>query len=338
MADRIETLWYRKGRPLWPLLPLAWLYQAVSRYRRRRLQAEAEPLPLPVIVVGNITAGGTGKSPLTAWVAGQLKAEGWRPVILSRGYGAKRPSDRPLVVTPASDPAEVGDEPVMLASQTACPVVVHPRRLQSAEYAMALELGNIFLCDDGLQHYHLARDLELVVFDGSRGIGNGESIPVGPLREMPSRVAEADFVVVNGEPGPGVPEHPQRFTMHLEPVAVRNLVTGESHSPDWLEGRHCHAIAGIGNPGRFFAELRARGADVKPRSFPDHHHYSPADIESGDRPLLMTAKDAVKIRSFAHGNCWVLDVEARLPETFRPALRHALARKMRARGLTPDIQ
>ena len=161
MSELTDKLWYQQRRPLWPLLPLAWLYQRIARRHRARLQSQASPLSVPVIVVGNITAGGTGKSPLTAWLAGYLKQQGWRPVILSRGYGAERADDAPMVVSPDSDPGIAGDEPVMLAGQTGCPVVVHPRRLEGARLALQQDLGNLFLCDDGLQHYYLARDLEL---------------------------------------------------------------------------------------------------------------------------------------------------------------------------------
>lgn len=336
MAGLAETLWYRQRRPLWPLLPLSWLYQRVARNRRQRLQAEARPLPVPVIVVGNITAGGTGKSPLTAWLSDYLAEQGWRPVILSRGYGSDRPADSPMVVTPDSDPVHAGDEPVMLAIQTGRPVVVHPRRLESARLVLDQDLGNLLLCDDGLQHYYLDRDLELAVFDGARGIGNGAGLPVGPLRELPERLREVDFVVVNGEATGPVPAHPDRYAMTLEPSRVRNLATGETQSPDWLRGRDCDALAGIGNPQRFFDQLTALGATVEGRAFADHHRYTERDIATGDnRPLLMTAKDAVKIRPFAHDQCWVLEVEPTLPPDFGPALEQALHRKLTGRGLEP---
>lgn len=338
MAVLSDHLWYGQRRPLWPLLPLSWLYQRIASRRRHKLQSLADPLPVPVIVVGNITAGGTGKSPLTAWLAGFFQDQGWRPVILSRGYGSERPAEHPVVVTAASDPANVGDEPVMLADQTGCPVVVHPRRLESARLALDQDLGNLFLCDDGLQHYYLARDVELAVFDGARGVGNGESLPVGPLRELPERLAEVDFVVVNGEATGHVPEHLCRYTMNLEPAQIRNLVTGEAQSPAWLAGQDCLALAGIGNPQRFFNLLKTLGARVEGRAFADHHRYTEKDIAmTGERPLLMTAKDAVKIRPFAHDRCWVLDVQPSLPAGFGPAVTEALQRKLAGRGLEPSF-
>ncbi len=335
MADLTDRLWYGRGRPLWPLLPLAWLYRGIARWRRHRLASRARPLPVPVVVIGNITVGGTGKSPLTAWLARHFRQQGWRPVILSRGYGGRLPDNAPLLVSADSNPAEAGDEPVMLAAQTGCPVVVYPRRLAAARVALEQDLGNLLLCDDGLQHYALARDLELAVFDGARGMGNGALLPVGPLREAPGRLWSVDLVVVSGQAGGRVPEHPRRYNMELQPVSVRNLVTGETLPPQsWLAGRDCVAVAGIGNPQRFFRQLRALGARVEGRAFADHHQYTEQDIVTGDeRPLLMTAKDAVKIRPFAHERCWVLDVEPALPKGFGQAVDRALERKLAARGL-----
>ncbi|MCK7544196.1 tetraacyldisaccharide 4'-kinase [Marinobacter bryozoorum] len=339
MKDLTGRLWYGAGRPLWPLMPLAWLYRALASWRRTRLTAGAEPLPVPVVVVGNITAGGTGKSPLTAWLASHFRDQGWRPVILSRGYGGKRPGDEPLLVSGDSDPAVAGDEPVMLAAQTGCPVVVHPQRRASAIMALDQGLGNLFLCDDGLQHYALARDVEITVFDGVRGIGNGAGLPVGPLREPVGRLQDVDLVVVNGPAGPLVPDHPQRYAMTLQPAGVRHLLSGESTFAEaWLRGRNCVALAGIGNPGRFFDQLRHLGAEVVGRAFPDHHRYTGQDIATGDeRPVLMTAKDAVKIRPFAHERCWVLDVTPELPESFGSAVNLALNSKLAARGLDASL-
>lgn len=339
MTDLTERLWYEKGRPLWPLMPLAWLYRAVADRRRQRLTSSAEPLPAPVVVVGNITAGGTGKSPLTAWLASHFRNQGWRPVILSRGYGGKRTGDSPLLVKADTDPIEAGDEPVMLATQTGCPVVVHPQRLASATLAMEQDLGNLLLCDDGLQHYALARDLEIAVFDGARGVGNGAGLPVGPLREPVARLQGVDLVVVNGPVSDKVPDHPQRYGMTLRPAGVRHLLSGDvSDAETWLRGRKCVALAGIGNPGRFFDQLRRLGAEVEGRAFPDHHRYTEQDIATGDaRPVLMTAKDAVKIRPFAHERCWVLDVAPELPEGFGKAVDLALYRKLAARGLDASL-
>src|SRR5690554_391175 len=195
MTDLTDRLWYGAGRPLWPLTPLSRLYQTIAARRRKRLASAAPVLPVPVVVVGNITAGGTGKSPLTTWLAAHFEKQGWRPVILSRGYGGKGSGEKPLLVRADTDPALAGDEPVMLAAQTGCPVLVHPQRLESARLVLAENLGNLLLCDDGLQHYALARDVEIAVFDGARGVGNGALIPAGPLREPVGRIDEVDLEI-----------------------------------------------------------------------------------------------------------------------------------------------
>jgi len=319
MTTLVERVWYSGKRPLWPLYPLVWLYRTIAEHRRRRAwQARNETIPVPVVVVGNITAGGTGKSPLTAALTRLLKDQGWQPVILSRGYGGK--SDHyPLLVGSDTATDTAGDEPVMLAAESGCPVVVDPDRKRGALWALSQELGTIIVCDDGLQHYRLPRDVELAVFDASRGIGNGALIPVGPLREPLERLDSVDFVITNG----GLLEeldHEHQFTMALAPTELRNLVTGEVLSPERLQGRHVRAVAGIGNPGRFFDTLADLGAQVRPLALPDHHRFTAADLHSEKGEwLIMTAKDAVKCRDMAPDNAWVLTVTARLPEAFAEA-------------------
>lgn len=319
MTTLPDRLWYSHRRPLWPLYPLAWLYRTVAEGRRRKAwQVKDEPLPVPVVVVGNITAGGTGKSPLTARLVALLKEQGWRPVILSRGYGG-RSNDYPLRVKAETRAEVAGDEPVMLALETGCPVVVDPQRKRGALWALEHQLGDVLICDDGLQHYRLPRDIELVVFDAERGIGNGAGIPVGPLREPLDRLSGVDFVVTNGGTLEEL-EHPAQFTMTLEPVELRNLKTGEAASLDCLRNKPVQAIAGIGNPGRFFATLEALGARVSATAFADHHKFRASDLQAGGGDwLLMTAKDAVKCRDIAPDNAWVLSVQAKLPEAFTAA-------------------
>ncbi|MFN2362325.1 MAG: tetraacyldisaccharide 4'-kinase [Marinobacter sp.] len=319
MTTLVDRLWYSGKRPLWPLYPLAWLYRAIAENRRRRAwQARDERIPVPVVVVGNITAGGTGKSPLTAALTQLLKEQGWHPVILSRGYGGKA-DHYPLQVTRETGPDVAGDEPVMLAAESGCPVVVDPDRKRGALWALDQKLGTILVCDDGLQHYRLPRDIELVVFDGTRGLGNGALIPVGPLREPLERLASADFVITNGG-YLGEIEHEHQFTMTLAPSDLRNLVTGETLSPDSLRGQRVRAVAGIGNPERFFDTLRDLGARVRPRALADHHRFTPEDLQSEQGEwLVMTSKDAVKCRNIAPDNTWVLAVKAGLPEAFTAA-------------------
>lgn len=328
MTSLIERLWYGKNRPLMLLSPFAWIYRAVAEARRRSaITARVQALPVPVVVVGNITAGGTGKSPLTAWLVDEIRAAGWRPVILSRGYGGKS-SGYPLLVTQDALPSLAGDEPVMLAQATGVPVVVDPDRCRGAAFALDNALGDVLVSDDGLQHYRLPRDIELAVFDGERGIGNGALIPVGPLREPISRLASVDFVVVNGATASDetgrVPHtgfcgfaHPQMYAMKLQPTRLVNLISGETRSPETLKGKRVRAVAGIGNPGRFFLTLEELGANVTAIPFPDHHRFRPEDLGAdADQILVMTAKDGVKCRGFAPDNAWVLYVEARLPKAF----------------------
>jgi len=336
MTSLVERLWYGKGRPLAILLPFSWLYRAIAESRRRNaLNMHTGALPVPVLVVGNITAGGTGKSPLTGWLVDEIRAAGWRPVILSRGYGGKA-SGYPLLVTEDTSPSLAGDEPVMLAQATGVPVVVDPDRCRGAAFALDNALGDVLISDDGLQHYRLPRDIELAVFDGSRGIGNGALIPAGPLREPVSRLDSVDFVIVNGAvpadgqgrvpaQGSGGITHPHTYTMSLAPTRLVNLGSGEVRTPESLQGKRVRAVAGIGNPGRFFDTLKELGAKVTAVPFPDHHHFRPEDLGTdSDQMLVMTAKDGVKCRGFAPDNAWVLHVEAKLPKTFSDAVLEKL--------------
>lgn len=326
MSSMIDRFWYGRSRPLAVLAPLAWLYRTISESKRRKAtQAKAGRLPVPVVVVGNITVGGTGKSPLTARLVECMRKEGWRPVILTRGYGGK--SDHyPLLVKEGTPPSVCGDEPLMLSLATGCPVVVDPERLRGARWALDQGLGDVLICDDGLQHYRLPRDIELAVFDAQRGIGNGALLPVGPLREPLERLASVDFVILNGKEFPqadhrieefaGV-EHPDIHAMVLQPATLVNINSGASLDPSVLSGKPVRGVAGIGNPDRFFNTLRQLGAHVQAVSYPDHHRFRPEDLASGALEwLVMTAKDAVKCRGFAPDNAWVLTVDARLSEPF----------------------
>lgn len=325
MSAWIDRLWYGKGRPLWPLYPLTWLYRFIAEHRRRKaFQALTSSIPVPVVVVGNITAGGTGKSPLTAMLARLLASEGRHPVILTRGYGG-RSDHYPLRVLPRTPATEAGDEPVMLAEQAGCPVVVDPDRRRGALWALDQRLGDVMLCDDGLQHYPLPRDIELAVFDGRRGLGNGALIPVGPLREPSSRLDLVDFVITNGGWLDDM-EHHQQYTMTLVPTAIRHLASGRLMPLDDLKGKPVMAVAGIGNPARFFDTLRDLGAQVTERALPDHHQFKATDLQcDAGQWLVMTAKDAVKCRELAPENAWVLDIEARLPDAFSQAFLAAIA-------------
>lgn len=314
----VDRLWYGEGRPLWLLWPLAWLYRWITRRRRAAYRTGRRVVsrpPIPVIVVGNITAGGTGKSPLTLAIVEHLKRQGWRPAIISRGYGGKS-EHYPLVVSIDTRAEQCGDEPLMLARQGQVPVVVDPKRARAAQWAYDNDLADILVCDDGLQHYALGRDLEIAVFDGARGLGNGAPIPVGPLREPPERLSDVDAVVFNGQTLAHL-AHPHSVTMQFEPQSLKNVATGELQPVDWLSGKSVTAVAGIGNPARFFHMLRSLGAIVDERPLADHHEFRSADLERPQgQPLIMTAKDAVKCVEFADADCWSLEVRAALPDAF----------------------
>ncbi len=280
-----------------------------------------------MVIVGNITLGGTGKTPILISLAQALLARGLKPILLTRGYGGTELG--PIWVEPSGSAARFGDEPLLLAQLSGCPVVVARSRAEGARFAALYcrEAPNaeddarcdILLCDDGLQHYALARDFEICVIDGARGLGNGHCLPVGPLREMPSRLQEVDFILCNGPlrlPLPLPAQVPFAVTQLL-PRAWVNCVSGVRFPVANRPWGHevPAAIAGIGNPDRFFATLTALDIVHKAKAFPDHHPYSAADLTPfNSGPLLMTAKDAVKCRPFAQANWWYLEIAADLPE------------------------
>jgi len=324
----LQRQWFEQRRlapALWLLAPLAGLYSVVAG--RERCTAKPERLPVPVIVVGNITVGGAGKTPLTLWLAGQLQERGWRPGIISRGYGGDNAA--PRQVKPSALPAEVGDEPVLLCRRSGVPVWVGRDRVAAGRSLLAAHPDvNIILCDDGLQHYRLARDVELAVFDG-RGAGNGWRLPAGPLREPLARLAEVDAIVCNGAPDRRLPAELPRFDMRLQAGDFYNLDDPQRHcSVADLKARSLHALAGIGDPGRFFRTLEELGLAFSRHPFPDHHAYTPADLAfARDGVLLMTEKDAVKCAGLTVGETWVLPVEAELS----PALIDLILEKLRGR-------
>ena len=317
LASWIEGVWYegRAGSAL--LAPLAALFGFVVRLRRlayRRGWKTVWRARVPVVVIGNLSVGGTGKSPLVAALAGRLRSLGYRPGILTRGHGSG--VRVPTRVQRGADAARVGDEPAMLAATTGVEIVVSPDRVAGARMLEALGV-EIILCDDGLQHYALARDLEVAVIDGSRGLGNGRLLPAGPLREHESRLASVDWVVINdgaGAAARGWRGRAGTIGMQLVPEAARAVADprGWRRIEDF-RGQTVHAVAGIGHPGRFFAMLRAAGLDLIEHPFADHHAYAAEDLRfDDDRPILMTAKDAVKCARFADARFWEVPVVARL--------------------------
>ncbi len=273
------------------LLPLSWLYCAIARLRRLGYQAgwlTRVSLPVPVIVVGNLTVGGTGKTPLVLRLASLLRERGWTPGIVTRGYGGLA-ATWPRQVQPDSDPAMVGDEAVLLARRGGCTVVAGPDRVAAGELALRLGGCDILLSDDGLQHDRMARDLEIVLVDGERGFGNGRCLPAGPLRERPSRLRSVDLVVYHG----GIGSEPR---MRLIPGAAVNLRRPELTRPlVEFRGQRVLAVAGIGHPARFFKLLTDAGLAIEARPYPDHYRFTPKDLAQWpEGPVLMTEKDAVK--------------------------------------------
>jgi tetraacyldisaccharide 4'-kinase len=253
-----------------------------------------------------------------SWLAGHLRARGWRPGIVSRGYGGSA-RHWPQQVRADSDPVAVGDEAVMLARDTGCPLSVGPDRPAAVAALLRHTDIDIVISDDGMQHYALARDLEIAVIDGERRLGNGFLLPAGPLREPASRLDDVDIVLVNGQAGAG------EYSMTLQRPRVRRLHGGEEHALDSFAGRSVHAVAGIGNPPRFFDLLSQAGIDVRPHPFPDHHAFAAADLRFEDPlPILMTAKDAVKCRRIACRDCWEVRVSARPDAGFVQRLDNAL--------------
>ncbi len=329
MKAALEARWYADAPAPLALRPLAALYGWIAGRRRVRLQQAAVRLDVPVIVVGNIAVGGTGKTPLTIWLVERLREWGWRPGVVSRGYGGRAPQ-YPYAVTSASDPAHTGDEPLLIARRCGCPVVVDPDRVAAARALIARGDVDIVVADDGLQHYRLARDLEIGVVDGARGLGNRTLLPAGPLREPPARLRELDMVVVNGDGWDDPALRPLR--MQLQAHRAVQLHGGAVRPLQSFAGREVHAVAGIGHPPRFFATLRAAGLDVREHAFADHHRFSVADLAFDDAlPVLMTEKDAVKCAAFAQAHWWTVPVDAVVaaPDTLRVQESAARLRKPR---------
>ena len=310
LADRLTAAWYQGHPALTLLRPLEWLYRRVVQGKRRAFLAGEGDIyraPVPVVVVGNVTVGGTGKTPMILWLIEHCRARGLRVGVVSRGYGAT-PPQLPWRVRAEHAADQAGDEPLLIVQRTGVPLVIDPPRARAVPALLAQETLDLILCDDGLQHYRLARDLELVLVDAARGLGNGRCLPAGPLREPAERLAEVDAVLCNG----AVEDDAQGYALQLRPTALVNLCSGEraalGHFPP---GQRVHAVAGIGNPQRFFNTLEALNWRPIAHPFADHASFSPEALQfSPALPLLMTEKDAVKCRAFAAADWWYLAVEA----------------------------
>jgi tetraacyldisaccharide 4'-kinase len=324
-VETVYALWQRRGIAQALLLPLSALFGMVVRLRRAMYRVgvlASEKLPVPVIVVGNITVGGSGKTPLVLWLTDFLQEHGFRPGIVSRGYGGTEPG--PARVSPLSDPARTGDEPVLMARRSGCPVWVGRDRVAAARALLSAEARcDLIISDDGLQHYRLARDFEIAVVDAERRFGNGWLLPAGPLRETHARLSEVNAVVWNGEAAPA-----SGFRMRLSGETFCNVLNPAlTAAAASFQGKRLHAVAGIGNPQRFFDHLRNLGLTGVSLAFPDHHPYRARDLDSaGDADaVLMTEKDAVKCAAFATERFWALPVQAEVD----PRLGDAVLRVIR---------
>ena len=311
---RLDNYWYSQNPVAWVLWPVSLVFCLISALRKffYKINLLKTPeIPVPVIIVGNISVGGTGKTPLLIALCRQLQAQGFKPGIISRGYGGQA-SSWPQNVTAASSAVQVGDEPVLIAKRTACPVVVGPDRVEDTKQLLAENECNIILSDDGLQHYRLQRDIEIAVIDAGRLNGNGFCLPAGPLREPEYRLNSVDMVIYNGGGA-------QSLSFSLEPDQLSSVNhQNDSLSLESLRNKSVHAIAGIGNPDRFFSLLESSGIKLIKHRFPDHYCYTAEDLCFNDElPILMTEKDAVKCQHFDIANSWYLPVNAVVSEETR---------------------
>ncbi|MDH5471302.1 MAG: tetraacyldisaccharide 4'-kinase [Gammaproteobacteria bacterium] len=308
---RLDDYWYNQNPVAWILYPVSVIFCLIATLRKFLYKIhffKSPDIPVPVVIVGNISIGGTGKTPLLIALCKQLQELGFKPGIISRGYGGQARS-WPQKVSIDSPALEVGDEPVLIVRNTHCPVVVGPDRVKDIELLLADNDCNIILADDGLQHYRLHRDIEIAVIDASRLTGNGFCLPAGPLREPRSRLSGVDMVIYNG----GKTEALSFSLQHAQLIAVcdqqDNLVL------ESLKHKQAHAVAGIGNPERFFDLLKSYDIDIIKHNFPDHHIYTADELQFNDElPVLMTEKDAVKCTQLGLANSWYLPVTAVLSE------------------------
>ncbi|MDH4048626.1 MAG: tetraacyldisaccharide 4'-kinase [Gammaproteobacteria bacterium] len=323
--DWLQKLWYEKSPWRFVLFPLSVIFSALVALRRNlysRGVLKSHRVPVPVVVVGNISVGGTGKTPISIWLAIELQVRDHKPAIVSRGYGGVV-GPKPVKVTAESDPDQVGDEAVLMAIRSRCPVFVHPDRVAAAR--AAVESGaDLVIADDGLQHYRLVRDFEIAVMDGVRGTGNGLMLPAGPLREPVQRLKEVDRVLVQTEGQDVDVPYLRRLSdrnssaFSLLPKHMRELNGKRTRSLGDFSGKPVHAVAAIGNPRRFFRMLESHGMRVIPRAYRDHLKLTAQHLDFGDElPIIMTEKDAVKCAGLTVRNCWYVPVTVKFPNAGR---------------------
>jgi len=319
----LESVWYEDGKGRFLLMPLSYLYAAINNYQRKTQTQNRIKLTCPVIVVGNITVGGTGKTPLTIHIVKLLQKAGYKPSIITRGYGGTAAS-WPQAVTANSDAILVGDEAVLMAQRTGVPVYAGANRLESVAQLLQVHDCDVIVSDDGMQHYKLPRDIQIAVIDGIRQLGNGYCLPAGPLREKKERLDSCDLIVVNGENSPvNITHIENQFEMNLSGKILINLSTNEEKKLSDFNDQEVQALTGIGNPQRFYSTLEAQGLKLTKNSFPDHYAFQESDLSfSDDAIVIMTEKDAVKCKSLI-GNAkqyWYLPVTANLSNDFDESL------------------
>ena len=309
----MNKIWYQRHILSYLLLPFAGIYyliviihKCLYKYGFKKITKPK----VPVIIVGNITVGGTGKTPFVIWLAEYLQQQGMRPGIVSRGYGGSNIA-YPHLVSKDDDAMQTGDEPLLLARRTKCLVVIDPNRVSAAKYLLQNTKCNIIISDDGLQHYALGHDLEIIIIDGQRKLGNSFLLPAGPLRESKKRLRTIDLLIVNGE------------EMQLKADKLCNLAKPElTQELEHLRGKKVHAVAAIGNPDRFFAMLQSYGLKITAHPFPDHHVFTASDLSfEDDLPIIMTEKDAVKCQNIAKENWWYVPVDAIISEQTQQKLK-----------------
>jgi tetraacyldisaccharide 4'-kinase len=330
-TELLNGIWYGNSPMRFALWPISAGYLALTRFRRAAYRRGWRPTVdagVPVIVVGNVSVGGTGKTPFVIWLAEQLKQRGRKVGIVTRGYRGKG-TEWPRAVAPDSDPAEVGDEPVLLARRTGCPVVAGPDRVACVKALLEGQRVDVVLSDDGLQHYRLARAFEIAIVDGARGMGNGLCLPAGPLREPPSRLQEVDAIVVNG----GSWGHAGVFRAEAVVTKVYHLKDGSERTLESFKTEPVHAVAGIGNPQRFFDLLIDAGLDVESHPLEDHAEITLEEL-TFDEPgaVLITEKDAVKCEHLKANGVWCVVVDFRFGEDSTARLMRLIMRDIGARA------
>ena len=308
----VNSVWYGQNKLAYLLLPLSGVFAVSAKARQWKQNNSKIDFPVPVIIVGNITVGGTGKTPMVTALVNNLQQQGYKPGIASRGYGGQ--ATQPTLVEPSHSADYVGDEPLMIFNNTQATVVVGQNRLEVIQQLINTHQCDVIICDDGMQDYRFAHDIEIIMVDGDRVFGNHKLLPAGPLREPISRLQKANFVVATSKMVPAV----SGDCMTLQLVECVQLAKPHNRgSLEQFKGQTVHAVAGVGNPNRFFNNLTTLGLKVIEHAYPDHARYELSDFSFSDQnPILMTEKDAVKCQKLSLDNAWYVPLETKLPDDF----------------------